>query len=342
MTKLNWGVIGLGNIAQIFCESFNDTSNANLLGISSRNNEKLEKFKKKFNIDKKYCFDEYEKLLKCKEIDIIYIALPTSFHYEWIIKCIEAKKNILVEKPAVLNFEQMKNIYNKMIKTDLFFYEAFAYRFHPKIKRVIELINEDTIGKVHSMETVFGQNLMTKKKFFFFEKKKKIDPHNRLFNKNLGGGVILDLGCYPTSLSLLIASLDDNIDLNDVELTNIKKSFFNKDVEVETSLNLNFNKIFNVQIHTSFKKNLGASTKIIGDKGSLIIEDTWTGNSGLIKVNGDQSYFDEIKVDKDFYSYQLEKISESCLKKNQELSYPGISINETLLNMKIISEWINA
>ena len=158
----------------------------------------------------------------------------------------------------------------------------------------------------------------------------------------MGGGVILDLGCYPTSLSLLIASLDDNIDLNDVELTNIKKSFFNKDVEVETSLNLNFNKIFNVQIHTSFKKNLGASTKIIGDKGSLIIENTWTGNSGLIKVNGDQSYFDEIKVDKDFYSYQLEKISESCLKKNQELSYPGISINETLLNMKIISEWINA
>jgi len=47
MTKLNWGVMGLGNIAQIFCESFNDASNANLLGISSRNNEKLEKFKKK-------------------------------------------------------------------------------------------------------------------------------------------------------------------------------------------------------------------------------------------------------------------------------------------------------
>ena len=61
------------------------------------------------------------------------------------------------------------------------------------------------------MESFFCKNLLTKKKFLFFEKKKKIDLNNRLFNKNLGGGCILDLGCYPVSFSVLVASLIEGI-----------------------------------------------------------------------------------------------------------------------------------
>ena len=167
MLKLNWGIIGLGNIANVFCESFSEVNNANLLGISSNNLEKLEKFKKKFNIDQKYCFTNYNDLISCKEIDIVYIALPTTFHYEWIIKCIENKKNILVEKPATLNFQQMQNVKEKLSKTRLFFAEAFAYRFHPKIRKIIKIIKQNKIGKVHTMESVFGNNLLTKKKIFF-------------------------------------------------------------------------------------------------------------------------------------------------------------------------------
>ena len=97
MKKLNWGIIGLGNIAQRFSEGFFEVKNANLLAVASRNSSKLEIYKNQFKIEKKFIFNNYEDLLKCKDIDIVYIALPNFLHYQWILKCIEFKKKVLVE-----------------------------------------------------------------------------------------------------------------------------------------------------------------------------------------------------------------------------------------------------
>ena len=94
------------------------------------------------------------------------------------------------------------------------------YRHDTQIKKVIELIKNNEIGKPLSMESSFGVNILTKKKFYFFQKEKKIDKNSRQFNNQLGGGCILDLGCYPTSLTLLICSLVKNIDCNKFKITN--------------------------------------------------------------------------------------------------------------------------
>ena len=88
MQKVNWGIIGLGKIALKFAEGFKNIDNAKLLGISSKDNKKLKKFKEDLKIENNFCFNNYENLLECKDIDIIYIALPNSLHHEWIIKCI--------------------------------------------------------------------------------------------------------------------------------------------------------------------------------------------------------------------------------------------------------------
>ena len=92
MEKLNWGIIGLGGIAQKFSEGFFDTPNAKLLAVASRNLEHLEKFKDQFNIEQKFSFNNYEDLINCKEIDIVYIALPNSFHHHWIVRSLKNKK----------------------------------------------------------------------------------------------------------------------------------------------------------------------------------------------------------------------------------------------------------
>ncbi len=101
MKQINWGIIGLGSIAYRFAESFKFLDKAKLLGIASRDSNKLKKFQEDFKIDNNYCFNNYENLLKSNNIDIIYIALPTSFHYEWISKCLEKGKKVLVEKPGL-------------------------------------------------------------------------------------------------------------------------------------------------------------------------------------------------------------------------------------------------
>ena len=168
MKKINWGIIGLGNIAQTFSEAFNNANNSKLLAVSSNNNIKLEKFKNRFNINQKYIFSSYEDLLNCEDVDIVYITLPNNLHYNWIIKCIEKNKKILVEKPALMNLSDAKKIENKILGKNLFFTEGYMYRYYPQIKKLIEIIKNGEIGNPISMVSFFGSNLLTKKKFFFF------------------------------------------------------------------------------------------------------------------------------------------------------------------------------
>ena len=103
MEKINWGIIGLGNIAHKFSEAFKDIENSKLLAAASKDKNKLNIFKEKYNFEGKFLFNNYEELIHCKDVDIIYIALPNFLHHKWIIKCIQNNKNVLVEKPATIN-----------------------------------------------------------------------------------------------------------------------------------------------------------------------------------------------------------------------------------------------
>ena len=95
-------------------------------------------------------------------------------HYEWIIKCLKKRKKVLVEKPATINSQQIENIKKLFGLENFFITEGFVYLYHPQIKKDLELINQGMIGKLISMESSFGKNLLTKKNIFGFEKKKKL------------------------------------------------------------------------------------------------------------------------------------------------------------------------
>jgi predicted dehydrogenase len=342
MKKINWGIIGLGNVAQNFLEGFSNAENANLLAISSKNIEKLKKFKNFFKIDKKYIFDDYENLIKCKDIDIVYISLPNSLHYEWIIKCIENKKKILVEKPATINFDEAKDVIEKTKANEIFLTEGFMYRYHPQMNQVIKIIRDGEIGDLVSMKSYFGKNLLTKKKFLFFNSKKRIKIDNRLFNKKLGGGCILDLGCYTTSFSLLIAALSKNGDYKKFKLTNVNKTIGETGVDVDSEGLILFENGFSSEIKASFKKNLGSKSIIKGKRGSIIINNTWHGGDKIIKIINDKKDESAFIINKSIYSYEIEKVSKSILDGSNEALFPGMKLEETLTNMKIIDKWLDA
>ena len=343
MKKVNWGIIGLGNAALEFAKSFENVDNAKLVSIASKNPYKLKLFKEKFKIKKELIFKNYEDLLSSKEVEAIYISLPNSLHYKWSINCIKNNKKFLVEKPATINLQEIQNIKKELYGKNLFFAEAFMYRHHPQIKKVIELINKNIIGQVISMESDFGKDIMTKKNIFGFKKEKKIKEENRLFNKNLGGSPILDMGCYPVSLSLLVASLMSNIDLENIKIKNKMKEMGPTNVDIDASITLEFSNKFICKLRTSFKKNLGKKTIIHGEKGQIIIEDTWHANPAIIMLKNNKAEQKEIKIEfiKNVYSYQLEAVNDSIIKDKNELIFPGMKINETLLNMKILDAWRN-
>jgi len=338
MSVINWGIIGLGKIANKFALAFKDLKNSRLISVASKNNEKLEKFQNQFNLNKKYCFNKYEEMLVNDDIDIIYIALPHTLHAEWIIKCINSKKNVLTEKPATVNSNDIKKINQYLSNSNIFFAEGFMYRFHPQTSTLIDFIRQNEIGEIQNMQSYFGMNFIEKKNIFGL-KKLKINKKHRLFNKDLGGGSILDLGCYPTSLSILIASLKSEDFINEIKLKNVKKFIGTTNVDLEAYATIIFQNEFESYVGSSFKKNLGKSTKIEGSKGEIVIPDSWHCENSKIIVNGNEHNIKH-KYD-NIFSYEIESISSSLLNNDLEPKYPGIKIKETEANITILNKWID-
>jgi predicted dehydrogenase len=340
MEKLNWGIIGLGRIADSFSNGFFDAKNANLIAVASRDNKKLHKYKEKFNLDTKFLFNNYYDLIKCKNVDIIYLALPNNLHYYWASKIIENNKNILLEKPATLSVLEAVSISKSLESKDLFFTEAFMYRYLPQIKVLIEILKSQELGEVFSMESSFGINLLTKKKFFFFIKKKKINLDDRKFKKELGGGSIYDLGCYTTSFSLLVNSIL-NKNTNNYIISNIIREIGETGVDVNSSAKLEFDNKFISNIHCSFKENLGSQTVIKGEKGDIILPDTWKGHNIIIKYKNEKKKIIKFENKKNIYTYQIEQISSNLLDGITKPKFPVMNISETISNIKIIEGWLN-
>ena len=338
MKKINWGIIGLGNIANSHLNSFKNLNNCKLKGIASKNLQNLKNFKENFDIETKFCFDNYEDLIKNSEIDIIYIALPNSYHQKWINKCIDYNKNILVEKPITENFFQLENIQKKILLTNsrISIYEGFMYKHHAQIKKVLELVNNKEIGEVKKIISSFGVNLLTKKKFWFFKKKKKINREGRLFNKKLGGGCILDLGCYPVSITTMLLEKFKFTNFEDYKILNKNVEIGETGVDIDAEIEMKIKDKIQIKLLSSFKKDIGTSTKIFGSKGSIEIPNTWSGSSDIIlKMNQNENIIKFNKTN-DPYFDQISEISNNLMNSNVIQNFDNM-----LLNMKIIDQWLN-
>tara|TARA_S200000501_G_C20773032_1_gene721435 strand:- start:13 stop:1038 length:1026 start_codon:yes stop_codon:yes gene_type:complete len=336
---VKWGIIGLGNIAFEFAKSFYNVNNADLIAVASTSHKKLAKFQQEFNIKKENLYDNYEKLTENQNIDIIYIALPNTLHFEWVLKNVEKNKNILVEKPAFLNLKDASIIFKHQNFKDIFFNEGFMYRYHPQIIELIKIIKSNIMGEPISMESSFGINLINKKKYFGLIKK-KIDKNNRLFNKALGGGVIFDLGCYTTSMSLLIASMIENININNFKISDVQTQYLDTKVDVHSVAKINFDKKFSSVIKTSFKENYN-ETIVLCKEGKIILENSWNTKMTSIELVGKINKRIKFESLKNNYSLEIEQISKDILKDKKEVSFPGISKIDTLTNTKIIENWRN-
>ena len=147
----------------------------------------------------------------------------------------------------------------------------------------------------------------------------------------------MDLGCYPSSFSLLINSLIGN---SNFKLKNISKELCETGVDVDSHADLVFESGFKSSLYASFKKNLRSSI-IEGEKGSITINDTWSSKDN-IKIKSDKNY--SIKFDKNNnnYSYQIECISKNLLNKTYKPAFPVMSLSETVQNMKIVDLWLNS
>ena len=320
---INWGIVGLGNMANIFAKSLLEVENSKLISIASKSKYKLDVFARDFKIKTENKHNNYIDLIKSKEIDAVYISTLNNTHVDLILECVKNNKKILCEKPIALSLDQAKLAFDAIFKNNIFFYEAIAYRSHPQTKNFLELINSGEIGEIYKIESSFGYKV------------KKVKKDSRLFNKDLGGGAILDVGCYPISFFQLFCNKEHQL-----KLLKSKGTLSSTGVDDESELEILIGKNIHAYCKVSFKDNLDNSCKIYGKKGIIKIPDPWLpAQKSYIEVIKDNSYYKKFTTcKKSVYAMQIEIVANLFIK-NLPNNIKNVNINESIEIMKILDMW---
>ena len=183
---IRWGILGTGKIAKAMAEGLRDTPGAELVAVASRTQESADDFGAQYGVARRHA--SYQALADDPDVDVIYIATPHPMHYENAIMCLTAGKALLVEKSFTVNRRQAEEIVALARAKKLFMMEAMWSRFMPAIVEAKRIVDSGDIGKPAGVTADFG---------FASD----AGPEHRLFNPELGGGSLLDLGIYPLSLS---------------------------------------------------------------------------------------------------------------------------------------------
>lgn len=178
-----WGVLSTAKIGrEHLLPAMVEAENGVLSAIASRDLSKAKALADRFGA--RHAFGSYEELLASKEVDGVYIPLPTSQHVEWAAKAIEAGKHVLVEKPLALDAKDILPLIKLRDQKKVLVCEAFMVIYHPQWIKVRELIASGAIGRLRHVQGAFSYY--------------NVDPSNMRNQLDLGGGALPDIGVYPT------------------------------------------------------------------------------------------------------------------------------------------------
>lgn len=188
--KLRWGILGCGSIAETFARELPFSVTGKLVAVGSRASRTADAFCARHAGCRAY--GSYEELLADQDVEAVYISTPHPFHAEWAIRAAGAGKHVLCEKPLAMNTSEVAEIIQAARDKGTFLMEAFMYKCHPQTLRVAELIRAGHIGKIRFIEAAFSFSAGA-------------EANSRLFDPKLGGGSILDVGCYTMSVCRFLA-----------------------------------------------------------------------------------------------------------------------------------------
>jgi predicted dehydrogenase len=187
--EVRWGILSTAAIAKSrLIPSITNSRNGVVAAVASRSLERAREFADEMNIPEAY--GSYEELLAADDIDAIYLPLPTAMHKEWAIKCAEAGKPTLCEKPIADNADDARAMVDAFASANVAFAEAFMYKYHPLNRKVKELVDAGTVGDIHIIRAVFNCNPPPEGNFRFV--------------KGMGVGSLRDVGSYCVSFIRMI------------------------------------------------------------------------------------------------------------------------------------------
>lgn len=326
-TKLQWGLIGTGTIARIFARGLRESRLGELAAIGSRSDQSALAFAQDFPAA---CHGSYEALLADPRVQAVYISTPHAAHAQWAIRAIEAGKHVLCEKPLAMNHREALAVVQAARRHNVFLMEAFMYRCHPQTARLVESIARQEIGPIKLIRATFSFTV-------------PYDPQCRLLNAELGGGGILDVGCYCTSMARLIAGAAEGEPFLDPVEVKGSGQIGSTGVDEYAVGSLKFSNGILAQIAAGVQLDLENNVRIVGTEGSLLIPDPWAingGKAGFSKILLFKSHIPEeivIQTDRGLYALEADHVAEQIALGHTQS--PIVSWDDTLGNMQTLDRW---
>ncbi len=188
---VKWGVMGNATIARkCVIPAIRKSGNGDIIALATRAPAQAEQVVADNRIA--YVYDSYEALLLDPRVDLVYIPLPNHLHHSWAIKALKAGKHVLCEKPLACNAAEAREMAAAAKDAGRLLMEAFMYRFHPRSRRIKQLVAEGAIGTPRLVKSAFC---------FRMADSEWNDPPNVRLNSEMGGGALLDVGCYSVSVA---------------------------------------------------------------------------------------------------------------------------------------------
>jgi len=305
-----WGIIGTGGIANAFKRDLEYLMGHKISAVLSRSMHTAENFSS--NIFDCRSFDDPQSFMEFSGMDAVYIATPNTFHFEQTIMALQNKKHVLCEKPFGMNADEVKGMVESSKMNNVTLLEGMWTRYLPHIDVIRGLVDESSIGDIHTLFACHGQNLTH-------------SNNPRLWTKELGGGALLDLGIYVVSLAHMVLGKPKNINANSI--------FTKEGVDAKTSMVFTYENGAIANLSCSMYDTQPNRAVISGSKGFIEIAPTFYAPTSItINTNDGKS----TSYPNDYKGHGLREQADELAKcvKNNEIESQKMKHSESIAVME--------
>lgn len=315
MKTIKWGILGTGRIAGKFASDLQYAEGCEIVAVGSRTKVSADKFAAEFSV--KYSHASYEELVQNDEVDVIYIATPHHLHYENTLLCLNYGKAVLCEKPFAINTRQSLEMINLAMQKKVFLMEALWTKFHPHFIKTKQMVAAGLLGDIRSVLINFG-----------FKPVAPVNP--RLFEPEMGGGTMMDIGIYNVFMAMSLLGKPDHID---AVMTPASTG-----VDEQCAVLFRYNNGAMAQLFSTFSSNLTTDADICGSVGRIRLTSKFYEPSATIEFyEGRDNPAQIIPVENEAgtgYQYEARHVNE-CLRQRLTES-PILTFADTILMMETL------
>ena len=314
-SKIKWGILGPGGIAHSFARGLSVIPDAELIAAGSRSIERASKFADEFDIPRRY--GSYDELVSDADIDAIYVSTVHPFHKDCAILALKAGKAVICEKPLAVNVAQVKEMIDCARNEGKFLMEAMWTRFIPVMVKAREWIADGAIGEPRMLTADFGFRA-------------GINPEGRLFNLDLAGGGLLDVGVYSIAMAYMIFGAPSTV----TSAAHIGEM----GVDEQAAMLFGYDEGQIALLSCAVRTNTPQEARIMGTDGSIYMPNFWHGTKATLQTNGKEPENVEFPFEGNGYEYEAMEVMK-CIREGKLESdimplSESLSIMETMDSLR--------